>query len=73
MESTTLYFKQGSSDKEYHAAIEPKDGGYIVTFAYGRRDNPHGWNQNAHSSLLRRCKGHLRQAHQGEDNQGIHH
>ena len=37
MENTTLYFKQGSSDKEYHAAIEPKDGGYIVTFAYGRR------------------------------------
>ena len=37
MERTTLFFKQGSSDKEYHAAIEPKDGGYIVTFAYGRR------------------------------------
>lgn len=37
MESTTLYFKQGSSDKIYQAAIEPKDGGYVVTFAYGRR------------------------------------
>ena len=37
MENTTLYFKQGSSDKVYQAAIEPKDGGYIVTFAYGRR------------------------------------
>ena len=37
MENITLYFKQGSSDKEYHAAIEPKDGGYVVTFAYGRR------------------------------------
>ena len=37
MENTTLFYKQGSSDKEYHAAIESKDGGYIVTFAYGRR------------------------------------
>lgn len=37
MESTTLYCKEGSSDKVYQAAIEQKDGGYIVTFAYGRR------------------------------------
>lgn len=35
--STSLYFREGSSDKEYHASIEPKDDGYIVTFAYGRR------------------------------------
>ncbi len=37
MESITLYFRQGSSDKVYQTQIEPKDGGYIVTFAYGRR------------------------------------
>jgi len=37
MESITLYFRQGSSDKIYQAAIEPKDDGYLVTFAYGRR------------------------------------
>ena len=37
MESITLYFKQGLSDKVYQTAIEPKDGGYFVTFAYGRR------------------------------------
>ena len=37
METITLYFKQGSSDKVYQAAIESKDGGHIVTFAYGRR------------------------------------
>src|SRR5207247_598059 len=30
-------FRQGSSDKVYQASILPKDGGYIVTFAYGRR------------------------------------
>ncbi len=34
---TTLYYRQGSSDKVYQAAIEPKGDGYLVTFAYGRR------------------------------------
>jgi len=33
METITLYFRQGASDKIYQAAIEPKDGGYVVTFA----------------------------------------
>ena len=37
MEQITLYFKQGSSDKIYQAAIEQRDGGSVVTFAYGRR------------------------------------
>ncbi|HEY3899587.1 MAG TPA: WGR domain-containing protein [Chthoniobacter sp.] len=37
MESTTLYYRQGSSDKIYQASIEPKDGGYVVNFTYGRR------------------------------------
>jgi bifunctional non-homologous end joining protein LigD len=37
MESITLYFKQGSSDKIYQASIEPKDGGFVVNYAYGRR------------------------------------
>jgi bifunctional non-homologous end joining protein LigD len=32
-----LYYRQGGSDKIYQAAIEAKDGGFIVTFAYGRR------------------------------------
>jgi bifunctional non-homologous end joining protein LigD len=35
--NTSLHFREGNSDKVYHAAIEPEDGGYIVTFAYGRR------------------------------------
>lgn len=35
--STSLYFREGNSDKVYHAAIEPKGDGYIVSFAYGRR------------------------------------
>src|SRR2546428_3476344 len=37
MEQITLYFKQGSSDKVYQAAIEEKDGGHVVNFAFGRR------------------------------------
>ncbi|MEO6753222.1 MAG: WGR domain-containing protein [Chthoniobacteraceae bacterium] len=37
MENTTLYFKQGSSDKVYQAAIQPSGDQFIVTFAYGRR------------------------------------
>jgi len=37
IQSTSLYFREGPSDKEYHAAIEPKGDGFIVTFAYGRR------------------------------------
>lgn len=36
-QSASLYFREGNSDKEYHAAIEPRGDGYIVTFAYGRR------------------------------------
>jgi bifunctional non-homologous end joining protein LigD len=37
MESITLYFRSGPSDKVYQASIRPKDTGYLVHFAYGRR------------------------------------
>ena len=37
MESITLYFRSGPSDKVYQASISPKDAGYLVHFAYGRR------------------------------------
>jgi bifunctional non-homologous end joining protein LigD len=39
IQSASLHFREGNSDKVYHAAIEPKDDGYLVTFAYGRRGN----------------------------------
>jgi bifunctional non-homologous end joining protein LigD len=39
IQSASLHFREGNSDKEYHAAIEPSGEGYIVTFAYGRRGN----------------------------------
>ena len=35
--SIDLWFREGSSDKIYRAAVEAKDGGFVVTFAYGRR------------------------------------
>ena len=35
--TTSLYFREGNSDKEYHASVKPQGEGYIVTFAYGRR------------------------------------
>ncbi|MGI4792148.1 MAG: WGR domain-containing protein [Janthinobacterium lividum] len=37
--STRLFYRDGSSDKEYHAAINQAEGGYTVTFAFGRRGN----------------------------------
>jgi bifunctional non-homologous end joining protein LigD len=37
MKTASLYFREGSSDKVYHATIEEKVGGYVVNFQYGRR------------------------------------
>lgn len=36
-EKISLYFSEGSSDKEYHAHLVAQDGGYKVFFQYGRR------------------------------------
>ena len=33
---TTLHYVDEHSDKVYRIAIEPRDGGYVVNFAYGR-------------------------------------
>jgi bifunctional non-homologous end joining protein LigD len=35
--AVTLYYRDGSSDKVYTAAVEPRGPGFVVTFAYGRR------------------------------------
>ncbi len=37
LKTTSLYYREGSSDKEYHVAIEAREHGYAVNFAYGRR------------------------------------
>ena len=39
IQSASLHYREGNSDKVYHAAIEPRGEGYLVTFAYGRRGN----------------------------------
>jgi bifunctional non-homologous end joining protein LigD len=39
IQSASLHFREGNSDKVYHSAIEPKGEGYLVTFSYGRRGN----------------------------------
>lgn len=36
-ERTTLYYREGASDKVYQAAIEPSGKQFVVNFAYGRR------------------------------------
>lgn len=36
-ESIKLEFREGSSDKIYHAELTEHGGGYVVNFAYGRR------------------------------------
>lgn len=35
--SASLYFQEGSSDKEYHLQLEEVKGGHVVNFQYGRR------------------------------------
>jgi len=37
MQTTTLYFAEGSADKQYGVAIIPVDGGFDVVATYGRR------------------------------------
>jgi bifunctional non-homologous end joining protein LigD len=36
-QSTTLYYRQGGSDKVYQVAIGPLGSGFVVNFAFGRR------------------------------------
>lgn len=39
LKSTKLYFRNASSDKEYHVSLEQKGDLYVVNIAYGRRGN----------------------------------
>lgn len=36
-QSTTLYYREGASDKVYHVSLEPTGDLFLVNFAYGRR------------------------------------
>jgi bifunctional non-homologous end joining protein LigD len=37
LQSVSLYYREGSSDKVYHVQIAEASGGYAVNFQYGRR------------------------------------
>jgi bifunctional non-homologous end joining protein LigD len=37
LDTTTLYYREGSSDKIYQCAIEPAGTRFVVNFAFGRR------------------------------------
>ena len=37
IQQTTLYFREGSSDKVYQVTLEPAGERFAVNFAYGRR------------------------------------
>jgi bifunctional non-homologous end joining protein LigD len=37
LKSTSLYYREGSSDKEYHVRLETKGDGFVVNIAFGRR------------------------------------
>lgn len=39
IQSIALFFRDGSSDKEYNVTLEETNGGYLVNFNYGRRGN----------------------------------
>jgi bifunctional non-homologous end joining protein LigD len=39
IKSSSLHFREGSSDKVYHSSIEAHGDGFTVNFAYGRRGN----------------------------------
>ena len=65
MQSITLYYRDGRSDKVYRASIEPQGTGFVVNFAYGRRgstmttgtktQSPVGYEEakKIHSKLVR--------------------
>ena len=37
IQSISLYYREGSSDKVYHVQLHEAEGGYTVNFQYGRR------------------------------------
>ncbi len=37
LKTTSLYYRLGSSDKEYHVRLEAKEDGFVVNTAFGRR------------------------------------
>lgn len=61
IESTALFYREGSSDKEYNVFLEDAKNGYVVNFTYGRRGNAvnHGSKTNVPVTL--ECAQHVYQ------------
>lgn len=38
-EKTSLYYREGRSDKVYHVQLDQTDSGFVVNFQFGRRNN----------------------------------
>ncbi|MBI3832498.1 MAG: DNA ligase [Planctomycetes bacterium] len=51
MESVTLYYREGNSDKVYQASIEPQGAGFVVNFAFGRRSSTLQAGTKTHAPL----------------------
>jgi len=51
IQTTSLYFREGSFWNEFHAANEPKDDGFVVTFASCRRGGNLRVGTKTHSSV----------------------
>ena len=54
LENTTLYCREGSSDKIYQCAIAPAGERFVVNFAYGRRGSP-TWHPARWVTVRRTC------------------
>ena len=56
-QSVSLYYREGSSDKEYHVRLEAKENGYVVNTAFGRRGSTlsTGTKTNTPSIMTRPC------------------
>ena len=50
-ENITLYYRSGSSDKVYHAAVNEGPGGYVVNFAFGRRGSTLQTGKKTHAPV----------------------
>jgi bifunctional non-homologous end joining protein LigD len=84
IESASLYYKEGVSDKVYNATIEEENDGFVVNFSYGRRggalksgtktNNPVGLDQakKIYESLLKEKTGKGYQKIQSDQAHSIH-
>lgn len=57
IQSISLFYREGSSDKVYRASIVEVEGGYMVNFAYGKRGNVNNYGSKTPGpSTLPKCE-----------------